>query len=171
MKLRQIFSDEEWELLCDQCGVCCFYKIEDEDTEEIFFTTVYCPFLSLRQARCKVYSERFQRMPSCVKIAPETIRRQAKWMPASCAYRRIVENRPLPAWHPLFRQPSADSLRLIEKLKGMGLTPPEPFGGEEPNGIRKLKRRAKKGRPDDPDFVDTLISSVFPDPLDEPDQG
>ena len=42
MKLPQIFSDEEWELLCDQCGVCCFYKIEDEDTEEIFFTMVYC---------------------------------------------------------------------------------------------------------------------------------
>lgn len=171
MKLRQIFSDEEWELLCDQCGVCCFYKIEDEDTEEIFYTTVYCPFLSLPLARCEVYPERFQRMPSCVKIAPETIQRQAKWMPASCAYRRIVENRPLPAWHPLFRQTDADSLRLIEKLKGMGLTPAGPPGGDEPAGIRKLKRRAKKGRPDDPDFVDTLTSSVFPYPPDETDPG
>ena len=26
---------------------------------------------------------------------------QFQWLPASCAYRRIVESQPLPEWHPL----------------------------------------------------------------------
>ena len=39
-------------------------------------------------------------MPDCIKLTPYNIEELA-WMPRSCAYRRLHEGRPLPAWHPL----------------------------------------------------------------------
>ena len=168
MMLSEIFTEPEWELLCDNCGVCCFYKIEDEDTEEIFFTTVYCPYLSLREKKCEVYAERFRFMPSCVKIAPETIKRQAEWMPAHCAYRRVAENRPLPDWHPLFRGDTPSDpgvLALRVKLRALGYAPERTGETVEPRGVRKLKRRASKAVLDDR-FEDSLIRNVFDEPLD-----
>ena len=33
-------SREEWEALCDGCAKCCLYRLEDEDTQQIYFTNV-----------------------------------------------------------------------------------------------------------------------------------
>lgn len=167
MKLDQIFSDWEWELLCDNCGVCCFYKIEDEDTEEIFLTTVCCPYLVLSEKKCAVYADRFRCMPTCVKIAPETIAHQAEWLPAHCAYRRLAENRPLPDWHPLF-QPTNDAnvLALRTKLHDLGVEPQQPVEKSiEPKSVRKFKLRATKAILNER-FDDQLIQNVFNEPLD-----
>jgi uncharacterized cysteine cluster protein YcgN (CxxCxxCC family) len=40
-------------------------------------------------------------VPQCVRLTPETIRAEAHWMPATCAYRLLAEGKPLPDWHPL----------------------------------------------------------------------
>lgn len=169
-KLRSLFDEDEWEALCDNCGVCCFYKIEDEDTGEVFFTSVRCPYLSLDNRRCEVYVDRFKRMPTCVKIAPETIKRQSAWMPMTCAYRCLAESRPIPPWHPLLQfspeeLESQRSLRTLrEKLEALNLLPGYS-NPNEPNIHKKLKRRAKKGQPESPDFETRLIENVFPEEI------
>ena len=97
-KLLSAFSDEEWEALCDSCGLCCLYKLEDEDTHEVLLTSVACRFLDTHNCRCQVYEERFTAVPTCLKVTRENAPFLA-WLPDTCAYRRVIEGRPLPGWH------------------------------------------------------------------------
>ncbi|HEX8570929.1 MAG TPA: YcgN family cysteine cluster protein [Caulobacteraceae bacterium] len=90
----------EWESLCDGCGLCCLIRFEDEDTGEIIPTRVSCQLLDADACRCKDYANRKATVPDCIKLTPDNID-DLMWMPRSCAYRRLHEGRPLPAWHPL----------------------------------------------------------------------
>ena len=93
-------SQQEWESLCDGCGRCCLIKLEDVDTGELHHTRVACRHLSLSTGRCSVYQERDTIQPDCVPLTPQNLSTLA-WMPASCAYLRVAQGSPLPAWHPL----------------------------------------------------------------------
>ena len=90
----------EWESLCDGCGLCCLVRFEDEDTGEVIPTRVSCELLDAHACRCKDYANREQYVPDCIKLTPQNID-ALPWMPRSCAYRRLNEGKPLPAWHPL----------------------------------------------------------------------
>ena len=92
---------EEWESLCDGCARCCMLKLEDQDTGQINYTRVACQLLDTHSCRCGDYPNRSQRIPDCIHIHPDMTRRQFEWLPDSCAYRRLYENRELPEWHPL----------------------------------------------------------------------
>ncbi len=81
--LKQL-NPAEWEALCDGCGKCCLNKLEDEETGQV-----------------GQYDIRHQFVPECVRLSPDNISEIAYWMPASCAYRRIYEGKPLYDWHPL----------------------------------------------------------------------
>jgi len=122
VKTLQEMSPEEWEALCDGCGTCCLYKLEDEDTGEYFYTHVACRFLDLCSVRCKVYPQRQEKMPTCITLTPETAG-QYKWLPDTCAYRRLAEGRPLPAWHPLVSGDPQQVHRYGRSVKGMDLVP------------------------------------------------
>ena len=92
-------TDVEWESLCDGCGLCCLHKLEDVETLQVEFTCVKCRYLGTNR-QCEIYDERVDIVDDCLKVRdldPEHYR----WLPESCAYRRIEEGRQLPKWHPL----------------------------------------------------------------------
>lgn len=93
-------TDDEWEQLCDGCGLCCLNKLIDEETNEIYYTNVACDELDKETCLCKHYDERFQYQSDCIKLTKENVS-QIPWLPKSCAYYLILHNQPLPAWHPL----------------------------------------------------------------------
>lgn len=102
-------TDEQWESLCDNCGKCCLHKLEDEDTGNLYFTSVACHLIDLNSCRCTRYRERHRLVPECLDL------RQLKpaeyaWLPATCAYRLLADGKELPSWHPLLSK-NPDSVR------------------------------------------------------------
>jgi len=93
-------NSEEWEALCDGCGLCCLVKIEDEDSGDVYNTTVSCKQLDIENCRCRDYENRLNDVAMCTKLTLENIA-QLHWLPETCAYKCVYENRPLPNWHPL----------------------------------------------------------------------
>jgi uncharacterized cysteine cluster protein YcgN (CxxCxxCC family) len=92
---------EEWEALCDHCGLCCLIKLEDEDGGEVAYTSVHCRLYDPAACRCGSYPLRRMLVPGCVSLTPDSLAEHAEWMPRTCAYRRLHEGRGLPDWHPL----------------------------------------------------------------------
>jgi uncharacterized protein len=99
-KTLEQLSPEEWEGLCDGCGQCCLYKLEDEDSGDLYLTNVVCRFLDHQTCQCQVYTDRHQAVPTCVQLTPKNVL-ELKWIPPTCAYKLIAEGKELPEWHPL----------------------------------------------------------------------
>lgn len=93
-------TPEEWESLCDGCGLCCLVKLEDEETGEVRYTDVSCTLFDAGACRCRDYANRSAQMPDCLRLTPQNVRRLS-WLPSTCAYRLVAERRDLPWWHPL----------------------------------------------------------------------
>jgi uncharacterized protein len=93
-------SNIEWESLCDGCAKCCLHKLEDEDTGDIYFTSIACRLLDLTNCRCTRYAERTELIPDCLDLK-KLATNQYHWLPATCAYRLRHQGKDLPDWHPL----------------------------------------------------------------------
>lgn len=93
-------TTEEWEALCDGCGLCCLIKLEDEDTGKVMATKVACKLFDASRCQCSNYENRKAYVPDCIKVTAENIG-EFDWFPKSCAYRRVHEGRGLAWWHPL----------------------------------------------------------------------
>ena len=93
-------SPQEWESLCDGCGLCCQIRLEDEDTGEIVLSNAACRLLDLCTNRCSDYTNRFAKVPDCTRITPANVA-SLTWLPPSCGYRLAAAGEPLPEWHPL----------------------------------------------------------------------
>lgn len=94
------FSEEEWEAVCTNCGRCCLIKLQDEDSEDIFFTKVICRYHDCTTHKCTEYGRRCELVPTCLKLNPENIG-ELPWIPDTCAYYILAKTGSLPAWHPL----------------------------------------------------------------------
>lgn len=93
-------SEAEWEALCDGCARCCMVKLEDETTGRIRYTALVCELLDIGACRCTHYPDRHRLVKDCIELSPD-MARTLRWLPRSCAYRRLAEGRPLADWHPL----------------------------------------------------------------------
>ncbi len=94
-KALKDYTRKEWEAVCNRCGKCCLVKIQDDETDEIFYTDVVCRYMDMETCTCTRYDERCTLVPSCLKLTPENIDK-IDWMPQSCAYRALFEHRPKP---------------------------------------------------------------------------
>ncbi len=91
---------DEWESLCDGCGMCCMLKVQDEDTGDVFYTDVACRLFDVDTCRCTDYVNRVEKVPDCLVLTPDE-KEVYGWLPDSCAYRRLANGQDLPGWHPL----------------------------------------------------------------------
>ena len=99
-KTLAAMSSEEWESLCDGCGRCCVLKVQDDDTGEVFHSSIVCELFELDHCRCSRYPERVELIDDCVVLDAKTVH-EYTWLPDSCAYRRLATGRDLAWWHPL----------------------------------------------------------------------
>lgn len=93
-------NKQEWESLCDGCAKCCLIKLENEETDELHYTSIVCDLLDLESCSCTKYQERTRLVPECLKLTTEHLRK-LPWMPETCTYRLLSEGKELPSWHPL----------------------------------------------------------------------
>ena len=59
-----------------------------------------CRLLDCERCRCTSYADRAKLVPDCVVLDAEQLER-LHWLPATCAYRRLADGKPLEWWHPL----------------------------------------------------------------------
>ncbi|MBL4758396.1 MAG: YcgN family cysteine cluster protein [Rhizobiales bacterium] len=121
-------SREEWESLCDGCGLCCLIKLEDEDTGEVAYTDVVCALLDIGACQCTDYPNRHVRVPTCIPLTPESIK-EIGWLPVTCAYRRLDEGQDLLPWHPLISGDQEEVHRMGVSIRDWAV--PESSVAEE----------------------------------------
>lgn len=114
-KTLKEMSKTEWESLCDGCAKCCLHKLEDEDTEEVYYTEIVCRYLDRENCSCTEYQRRQELVPNCVWLRPEDVE-AFHWLPETCAYRRISEGKKLPKWHHLI---SGDKQTIHKRNQSM----------------------------------------------------
>ena len=103
-------SPVEWESICDGCGKCCLQKLQDDETEEVFYTNLSCHQLNPVTCQCKVYKTRQTAVPTCITLTPDQID-EFHWLPDTCSYRVLHETKDLPNWHPLVVGNNQEMLR------------------------------------------------------------
>ena len=117
-KLEEM-SRDEWESLCDGCARCCLHKLQNDFTDEIYYTQIVCNLLDQQACQCTKYEERSVLVPSCVTMKPEDAH-NLSWMPNTCAYKLLANDKPLPEWHPLITGSrdamTAQEIPVSEKL-------------------------------------------------------
>jgi uncharacterized cysteine cluster protein YcgN (CxxCxxCC family) len=131
-KTLEAMTPAEWESLCDGCGKCCLSKLEDEDTGEIYWTSVGCRLFDAETCRCADYANRLSRVPDCVGLTPQNVR-TISWLPRTCAYRLVAEGHDLYWWHRLVSGSSETvheagiSIRGRVKAKETDLAEPDDY--------------------------------------------
>lgn len=94
-------SHDEWESLCDGCGLCCLNKLIDDENESLYYTNVACHLLDCNTGKCSNYAQRKQYVRDCIELNIDNLQQAQAWLPNTCAYKRLYQGKDLPHWHPL----------------------------------------------------------------------
>lgn len=126
-KSLEQMTQAEWEYLCDGCAKCCLHKLQDEDTEQIYYTRVVCRLLDTSNCQCTDYVNRSVRVPDCLQVTPAMLQDRAAlaWMPSTCAYRLLAEGKPLPNWHPLLTNNPQSAVNAGQTVVGFAVSDAE----------------------------------------------
>ncbi len=114
-------SPDEWESLCDGCGKCCVTTLEDEETGELFRTSVACRLFDDKTCACRNYSDRKTHVPLCLKLTPENVP-ELGFFPRTCAYRLVAIGADLPEWHHLVCGDREEIHRRGMSVRGLTLS-------------------------------------------------
>lgn len=110
-------TDDEWEALCDGCGVCCLVKyLDDDDPRFTEYTDVACQLLDTETGHCSNYAKRKQFVPDCIRLTADMVK-DMMWLPRHCAYKRLYLGQTLPSWHYLV----ADQQSHDQAIKKLGV--------------------------------------------------
>ena len=78
-------SEQEWEALCDNCGRCCLVKLEDDETDEVFYTNIVCGLYDIEQGQCSNSLKRKETFPGSV-VNSRVGDALDSQLPDTCAY-------------------------------------------------------------------------------------
>lgn len=93
-------DQEEWESLCDGCGLCCLQKVQTWDTGRQIQTAVACELFDSHACRCKDYPNRALVTDHCIEMHSHNVP-DMDFLPETCAYRLVHHGRDLYWWHHL----------------------------------------------------------------------
>ena len=89
-----------------------------QNKRKIRFTTTRCRILDCRSCLCRIYPERFKKVPDCRDIDLNAVREKPRWLPKTCAYWLLDNGFDLPEWHPLKTGRAASVHEANMSLKG-----------------------------------------------------
>jgi uncharacterized protein len=101
--------------------------------------------LDIASCRCSDYPDRKKHVPDCIQLDLEAVR-NLTWLPTTCAYRLVDEQRDLAWWHPLV---SGDPNTVHA-------------AGISVKNFARSERRVK------PENISRYIVSGFPEPTEKP---
>ena len=110
-------DESEWEALCDGCAQCCRLRFRDTESDRIATTTLVCGLLNLPTRRCSKYPQRHELVKDCIELNAANVR-ELTWLPETCGYRRVAEQRPLEQWHPLISGTNESVLKAGVSVTG-----------------------------------------------------
>lgn len=119
-KSLEELNQQEWESLCDRCGLCCLVRVQDEESLVVYDTTVVCKHYNCTKKQCSSYTSRTELSDGCVALTPELVR-EYNWLPNSCAYRVVMRGEPLPETHHLLSGNTDQTPTVVDIFEPMGL--------------------------------------------------
>lgn len=80
--LGRLYTDAEWERLCNRCGECCFESRWVDNAWK--HTSIPCRYLDDFDRSCRVYGNRFQAQKDCIRVNPSVV--MGGMLPKACSY-------------------------------------------------------------------------------------
>ncbi len=85
-------GSQQWEAICQQCGRCCYEKLDYRG--KILYTETPCQYLDRDDNSCRIYQQRDQLHPECARLTPDLL--VAGILPGDCPYVADLPDYPAP---------------------------------------------------------------------------